>query len=330
MTILNTAELAKLTRLDQVIMWAIASINKANLDPQNTYISDNAGIRAESADYIQWSVTRDDKGSGKFVFTALLPLVGINPFIDRSSLLAKIHSYSPFPATLGVASGIVGYGVAKPIFPTWIDTTERLLAYVAILATKIGKYARATKNTPSYWANIHTEYWADCQYTISQAGSSGQMSISGQMWIDWDKYEAGQSLIKCLNPPISRASAVSCNFPDLAQLWSVAPALIDLSKPAFEIAAIIPSTGENFDGEDLSAESLIDSYYQSTYLERETPQWYLDALSGAGGIGSYTTTVSGSIGNATPQIIESLEICKEQDPELANFGRKPLEQVISK
>jgi hypothetical protein len=329
MTILNTAELSKLTRLDQVLMWAIACINKANLDPKNTYISDNAGIRAESADYIQWSVTRDDKGNGKFVFSALLPLVGINPFIDKTSLLQTIYSYSPFPAVLGVASGIVGYGMPKPAIPIWVDTTERLLAYIAIIATKVGKYARATKKSATEWANIHNEYWADCQYSISQSGTSGQMTISGQMWIDWDKYESGQSLIKCLIPPTARASHVSCNFPDLAQLWSVLPTAVDLNLPAFQIAQIIPSTGVTIQGEDISAEDLIQSYYQTTYLERETPQWYLDALNGVSNNDS-TNNASGSIGNATPQLIESLEICKEQDPELANYGRKPLEQAIGK
>jgi hypothetical protein len=329
MTILNTSELNKLTRLDQVLMWAIASINKANLDPKNTYISDNAGIRAESADYIQWSVTRDDKGNGKFIFTALLPLVGINPFIDKISLLQTIYSYSPFPAVLGIANGITGYGMPKPTIPSWVDTTERLLAYIAIIATKIGKYAKATKKPSIEWANIRNDYWADCQYSISQSGTSGQMSISGQMWIDWDKYEAGQSLIKCLVPPTGRASDLSCNFPNLAQLWNVPPTAVDLNLPPFQIAQIIPSIGVTIEGDETSAENLIESYYQSTYLERETPQWYLDALNGIGNTES-ANNASGSIGNATPQIIESLEICKEQDPELANYGRKPLEQVIGK
>jgi hypothetical protein len=328
MTILNTSELNKLRYLDQILMWAIASINKANLDPQNTYISDNAGIRPESANYINWSVTRDDKGAGKFIFTALLPLVGLNPFIDKVSLFERIYSYSPFPAVLGIPSGIQGYGMPKPLIPSWIDTTERLLAYISIIATKIGKYARATKKTPTQWANIHTEYWADCQYSITQSGTSGQMSISGSLWIDWDNYEAGQSLIKCLAPPAIRASDVSCNFPNLAQLWNIS-APVDLSLPAFQIAQIIPDTGVTIQGEDLSAQDLIDSYYQSTYLERETPQWYLDAINGVINNESINN-VSGSIGNATPQIIESLEICKEQDPELANYGRKPLEQVIGK
>ena len=71
MTIINQSELSKLKYLDQVLMWAIMSINNSNLDSKNNYISDNAGVRAESKDYITWSVAQDDNGAGKFVFSAL-------------------------------------------------------------------------------------------------------------------------------------------------------------------------------------------------------------------------------------------------------------------
>ena len=91
MTVINRDELAQLNTLDQVLLWTIVSINSANLDARNPYIADSAAIRAESADYVRWSVGQDEKGRGLFTFSALLPLVNPQPLQDKASILERIE-----------------------------------------------------------------------------------------------------------------------------------------------------------------------------------------------------------------------------------------------
>jgi hypothetical protein len=317
MTVINQQELDQLTRLDQAIMWAIISINASNLDSRNSYISDNAAIRAESKDYIAWSVTQDDSGNGRFVFSALLPIVNPHPLQDKLSLLERIWSYSPYDPDIKTESGIDGYGYLLPSIPSWADTTERLLAYLCILATKISKYAKKTKGDAAYWSPIYPKYWANCQYTISDTPYGGEMTITGWLSINWASYLQGQSLIRCLNPYAGHANDINCNFPDLAQLWSVAA--VDLDSPVEEIESIIPSTGDTT-STGVSAEDLIDSYSDDNYIDEATPNWYIRSLEIYQDSSTSSSNSDASIGSTTPQTIESLTICKEQDPEIISFS----------
>jgi hypothetical protein len=317
LTVINEAELAELTTLDQVLMWSIVSINASNLDARNNYISDNAAIRAESKDYIQWSITQDDKGKGRFVFSALLPIVNPNPLKDKDSIIQRIWSYSPYDPTLQMETGIMGYGWQLPSLPIWVDTTERLLAYCAILATAISKYARLTKGTAEFWANYSGEYWADCQYSISDSPYGGEMTITGYLTIDWSAYLKGKSLIRCLNPPVGHANNVNCNFPDLRLLWNVPD--VDLALPVESITPIIPSTGNYIVG-GISAEALIDSYSGSYFMDGAVPDWIKDAQDSYQNQSDTVNNKSADVGSITPKLIESLPICKEQDPEMAIFA----------
>lgn len=327
MTVINTDELAQLNTLDQVLLWCIVSIDCANRDSRNPYIADSAAIRAESADYVQWSVTQDDKGGGKFIFSALLPLVNPQPLQDKASILERIWSYSPFEPIQEFDGGITGYGYGIPTLPDWVDTNERLLSYLGILATLITKYARSTKGDEAFWADIKPQYWADVQYKISDSGVGGSMVISGQMSIDWSSYLQGLSLVKCLNPNPLFASDVNCNFPRLDLLWAVAD--VDLTLPPEEVFPLIPATGGFSvfgDSVEVSGEStaggLINSYGQIIFNDDGLPDWYLDALNNPQGA---SFVVSGGVtvgGNTTPQLIESLEVCKEQDPDMADYATK--------
>lgn len=327
MTLLRLDELAQLTTLDQALLWCIVSINAANLDPENSFISDNAAIRAESANYIQWSVTQDDKGQGKFVFTALLPVVNPSPLQDKASLLERIWSYSPFEPQQNFDAGILGYGYGIPVLPDWVDTSERLLAYLGILATLISKYARLTKGDEAFWAPIKPEYWADIQYQISDSAYGGTMTITGQMSIDWNSYLQGLSLVKCLNPYAGHASDINCNFPRLDILWAVPD--VDLALPPGDVTPLIPATGDLsvVDGGRVSntesgAGALINSYNQSFFNDEALPDWYLTAVNQPSGGGGGGTGGSQVLGNATPQLIESLGICKEQDPDMVSYANQ--------
>lgn len=339
MTLLRLDELAQLTTLDQALLWCIVSINDANLDPRNFFISDNAAIRAESANYIQWNVTQDDKGQGKFVFTVLLPLVNPNPLQDKESLLERVWSYSPFEPQQEFDAGIAGYGYGIPVLPAWVDTSERLLAYLGVLAALISRYARLTKGDENFWALIKPEYWADIKYLISDSAYGGTMTITGEMSLDWSSYLQGLSLIKCLNPYSRHASDINCNFPRLDILWAVpdvALAVPDvvLALPPGDFTPLIPAAGDFSVGDagrimqtESSANALINSYVKTKFNDDALPDWYLDAINNPQ---SASLTLSGGttvLGNATPQLIESLTICKEQDPDMISYandlGEKP-------
>jgi hypothetical protein len=336
MTVINESELAQLTHLDQVLMWSIMSINASNLDSRNTYISDNAAIRSESKDFISWSVTRDDKGIGRFVFSALLPLVNPHPLKDKESLLERIWSYSPYDPDLQTEDSVYGYGWQIPTIPLWADTTERLLAHVAIIGAKIAKYARLTKKPEGAWANIHTDYWADCEYVINDSPYGGSMTIAGSLSFNWQSYLNGDSLIKCLNPFIGHASEVSCNFPDLAILWNVPPVspslppVVDIFLPPQSIAVLIPSVGVQVNGEESSARDLIDSYSGGFALDDLLPDWLVDAQDNYQQRADQQRNDSGDIGDKTPKLIESLPVCKEQDPEMTTYINSLAEKIKTK
>ncbi|WP_309733185.1 hypothetical protein [Chamaesiphon sp. OTE_75_metabat_556] len=332
MTIINQSELNQLRYLDQALMWAIMSINNSNLDSRNNYISDNAAVRAESKDYITWSVTQDDNGAGRFVFSALLPIVNPHPLEDKQSILERIWSYSPYDPSMTIDVGMDGYGWPMPDRPTWCDSTERLLAYLAVIASKLTSYRNLTKFTAEELALVHYEYWGECQYIMSDTPYGGTMTIAGYLTIDWNSYLQGKSLIKCLNPYSAHASDINCNFPDLVQLWSVPS--VDLDLPAAEITDLIPSTGEYsvIDGTEVSsqtttADSLIRSYGQTTYIAE-----YANNLFG-GALGTYLSAAdavnntSAGLGSSTPKLIESITTCKEQDPDLASYATTLADKV---
>jgi hypothetical protein len=335
MTVINQAELAELTRLDQALMWAIVSINASNLDSKNNYISDNAAIRAESANYIQWSVTQDDNGHGKFIYTALLPVVNPNPLQDKPSIIERIWSYSPFDPDLKTEPDIVGHGFELPKIPTWANTTERILAYLGILAAQISKYAFMTTGDTAFWANIHPEYWAECQYKISDSAYGGSLILTGTLSINWNSYLEGRSLIKCLNPHPNHASDINCNFPQLALLWDVP--VVDVFSPPIDVLPLIPLTGRLvvteggvvLDGEG-GAGGLIDSYSQSYFNDGEVPSWLSQAIEDPSSSVNQLTGGSQVTGNATPQLIESLPICKEQDPSMVSYATQLGSKVPTK
>ncbi len=333
MTIINQTELGQLSRLDQVLMWSIMSINASNLDSRNNYISDNAAIRAESKDYISWQVIQDDKGHGKFVFSALLPIVNPHPLQDKQSILERVWSYSPFDPSMVMEAGIEGYGWRVDDIPSWIDTTEKVLAYCAVLGSQIIKLAPLIRGSEKFINSIRHDYWASCDYQITDTPYGSQMVISGYLTLDWRKYLDGKSLIRCLNQYVDYASDINCNFPDLATLWATSN--IDLSLPVEELIRLIP-TGDhglaNVTGEANSGESLIDSYNQSYFIDNPVPDWYMDAMHHDPASQNYGQAI-GSVSSAdstAPTIIESLPICKEQDPSVVNYGKSPLSTVLGK
>ncbi len=335
MTVINRTELAQLTRLDQALMWSIVSINNSNLDSKNTFISDNAAIRAESKDYISWSVVQDDKGQGRFVFSALLPIVNPHPLQDKQSIIERIWSYSPYDPQMITQSGIVGYGWRLPTIPSWCNTTERLLAYLAIIATKIVKYASITTFNSDATSTIYSQYWGDCQYQITDTPYGGTMTITGSLTLNWNSYLSGKSLIRCLNPWSEHANDVSCNFPDLAQLWNITA--VDLDLPHQQLLAMVPaaggirlSGGSQIDTNSITADGLINSYSQANFVDEAVPDWYLAALNGYQSQADSRNNTSSSIGNTSPKIIESLTICKEQDPDLASYSLSLADKVSVK
>jgi hypothetical protein len=337
MTVINQSELDQLSRLDEGLIWAIMSITASNLDARNTYISDNAAIRAESKDYVSWQVIQDDKGRGKFTFSALLPIVNPHPLQDKVSILSRVWSYSPYDPSMLVDVGTNDWGWKIPLVPSWVESTEQYLALLAILATKISKYALLTQGTELFIQSIKSEYWGNCQYQITDSPYGSQMIITGYLTIDWHTYINGGSLIRCVQPYSGDASNVNCNFPDLAELWAVPTVDIDL--PPAEILPLVPLGTHGFvlggDREliaESSAEALIDSYNRSNFVEDAVPDWYMnaiDSISDAQQSRSNTSVVNNADA-ATPQIIESLPICKEQDLSIVSYGKSPLATILGK
>lgn len=339
MTVINQAELDELSRLDQVLMWSIISINASNLDARNNYISDNAAIRAESKDYITWQVGQDDNGGGVFSFTALLPIVNPHPLQDKDSILDRVWSYSPYDPNLVTESAISGYGEKLPILPAWIDTTEKLLAFCAVRATNVCKLAPLVRGTEAQINSIRQEYWGNCQYQITDSAYGSQMTITGYLTLDWYKYIGGKSLIRCLNPWSGHASDINCNFPSITELFNIGS--VDLDLPVTELITLIPLGGFAVPsgggvaiivGEDNSAESLIDSYGQNYFIDDALPDWYRDAIDNPPMLAIFVNGIGNTSGSDSqaPKIIESLPICKEQDPAVVNYGKSPLASVLGK
>ena len=339
MTVINQAELDELIRLDQVLMWSIISINASNLDGRNNYISDNAAIRAESADYITWQIVQDEAGNGRFTFTALLPIVNPHPLQHKNSILDRVWSYSPFDPNLLTESGIRGYGQGVGGLPFWIDTTEKLLAHCAVNAAKISKLAPLVRGTEEFINSLRRQYWGSCQYQITDSAYGSQMSITGYLTIDWYKYMGGRSLIACLDPFEDHASDVNCNFPDIVTLFGNA---VDLNLPVERIIPLIPVGAFGFPpgggklaveitAEQNSAEALIDSYGQNYFIDDALPDWYRDIINNPPQLQTFSNGL-GSVSSAdaqAPRIIESLPICKEQDPAVVNYGKSPLAAVLA-
>ena len=340
MTVINQAELDELSRLDQVLMWSIISINASNLDGRNNYISDNAVIRAESRDYIQWSVVQDEQGNGRFVFTALLPIVNPHPLKNKVSIIDRIMSYSPYDPDMLTESGITGYGETMPDLPPWIDTTEKLLAACALRATTVCKLAPLATGTQAFINSIRSQYWGSCQYQITDSAYGSKMMITGYLTLNWHTYLRGKSLIQCLDPIPAHASNINCNFPSIAELFNVPD--INIGLPAPELIDLLPvgdyklPPGGAFGGaisidtEDTSAESLIDAYGQRFFIDDAVPDWYMQESNIETFVMGFTTiTVTGDDAKA-PQLIESLPTCKEQDPSIASYGKSPLISILTK
>jgi hypothetical protein len=337
MTVINVSELSQLSTLDEGLMWSIMSITASNLDPRNNYISDNAAIRAESKDYVSWQLIQDDKGQGKFTFSALLPIVNLHPLQDKPSLLSRIWSYSPYDPSMIVDVGSIGWGWKIPVLPTWLDSTEQLLAVLAVLASKISQYALLTQGTDLFVESVKSEYWGNCQYQITDSPYNSQMIITGYLTIDWDTYLQGGSLIRCLQPYVGHASNVNCNFPDLAELWDLPSVDIDL--PVAEILPLVPLGTHGFTNgggrimlAESSAEALIDSYNQFTFNYDAVPDWYRNAIDDneESQQNRSKTPVVNNPDAETPQIIESLPICKEQDASIVSYGKSPLATILGK
>jgi hypothetical protein len=340
MTVINQAELDELIRLDQVLMWSIISINASNLDARNNYISDNAAIRAESKDYITWQVGQDENGNGQFTFTALLPIVNPHPLQDKQSILDRVWSYSPYDPDMLTESGITGYGEGVSGLPSWIDTTEKLLAFCAVRATTVCKLAPLVRGNLAALSEIKRQYWGSCQYQITDSAYGSQMTITGYLTMNWASYIGGKSLIRCLDPIPRHASDVSCNFPSITELFNIAA--IDLTLPVADLIPLIPAGDYGFPpggklppqivGDPfVSAEQLIDSYGQNYFIDDALPDWYKDAIDNPPQLQTFLTgigNVSSSDAQA-PRIIESLPICKEQDPAVVNYGKSPLAAVLA-
>ncbi len=338
MTVINQSELDELIRLDQVLMWSIMSINASNLDPRNNNISDNAAIRAESRDYIRWDVVQDEAGNGRFMFTALLPINNPHPLKDKVSILDRVWSYSPFDPDMQTEAGISGYGQGVGSIPIWVNTTEKLLALCAVKATIISKLAPLVRGTAEFISEIRSNLWGSCQYQITDSAYGSQMTITGYLTIDWAKYLRGKSLIKCLDPFVGHASDINCNFPDMATLFG---GTVDLELPIEDLIPLVPAGdfkipvsgggAVEIAGELNSAEGLIDSYSQNYFIDDALPDWYRDAINNppqlqiGDGLGSVSSADS-----KAPKLIESLPVCKEQDPSVVNYGRSPLAAVLGK
>lgn len=147
MTQINTTEYAKLTTLDQGIMWAIVSLHAANTDYRNNNYDQNAAVRqGTAATLCNWEVSQDDNGVGRFGFSFVAPLVDRNPFAADADVLERVKSYSVFLLEdMPTDEPLTAKGLPLPELPEWITTMEQLLAYLCRIAATVS-HAIATVN----------------------------------------------------------------------------------------------------------------------------------------------------------------------------------------
>jgi hypothetical protein len=143
MTKINTNELNQIEYVDQALMWAVISLRAANHHPDNYQLSDNAAVRAESIDYLDWSVVQDDQGEGQFIFTGLFPIRNVNPLLEQESIIQCVRDYTGFqlPAQL-ITYPTGGQGLSLPMIPGYVNTLEKLVVWLCQLVEGVNRYIK--------------------------------------------------------------------------------------------------------------------------------------------------------------------------------------------
>jgi hypothetical protein len=143
MTKINTNELNQIQYVDQALMWAVISLRAANHHVDNYQLSDNAAVRAESIDYLEWAVVQDDQGEGQFIFTALFPIRNVNPLLEQQSIIQCVKDYTGFqlPAQL-ITYPTGGQGLLLPTIPTYVNTLEKLVVWLCQLVEGVNRYIK--------------------------------------------------------------------------------------------------------------------------------------------------------------------------------------------
>jgi hypothetical protein len=137
MTKINYAEYDVLNSFDQALVWSIVTLAEANRSPDNSDLLDNQTVRPEAIEFVTWQVQLDEKGDPYMSFSATFPMVDHNPLAASAGLPTKIPNYTnyqPAPEPMIVPDG---RGLPKPPIPAEINTLERLLCWLCLIANQL-------------------------------------------------------------------------------------------------------------------------------------------------------------------------------------------------
>jgi hypothetical protein len=265
-TQINRDELSRLKTLDQAIVWAVLTLDRSNQDARNSWYNDNAAVRQEVAkDLVKWSITQDPAtGEGVLAFTALSPLLDLEPMQTLQDVGQLIKSYSFFALMDQVVEEPVsdkGFPVAE--LPDWVESLEQALYYWVRIAEAVGRMIR--------YANL-----------------------------------ASQQPV----PPTD-------------------PVTLDLSGPVPILLNLLTDLAT-----EGSAEGTISQFEVGTPIYQGFTPWIQDIFDNliptgaSSGITSVDQIAPGD--GYQPKGIETLPVCKEQDPSVVAFNANSLAELLSK
>jgi hypothetical protein len=186
MTKINQAEYDQLQTLDQALIWSIVTLAKANRSPDNIALDGNsyASIRPEAIDLVNCKFMLDGDGEPFFSFSATFPLLDNNPLDSSPSIVSKIPNYTdyqPLPEPLSLPTNSPGF--PRPDIPPTIDTLERLVCWLGLIAYQLGDFIKYCNLLQRRQATDSPIYMIDSRgltYEKSQPVSAiGSLSGSG-------------------------------------------------------------------------------------------------------------------------------------------------------
>jgi hypothetical protein len=269
MTSINTDQLAQIEYVDQALVWAIVTLQKANKHPENLQLSDNAAIRQESRDFCNWNITRNSEGVGTFFYSAILPIVNPDPLMDRESIIQCIASYTSFLVPDNeVTYPTDGKGMRLPPIPAYVNTLEKLVYWLVRLVEIV--------NQIIVYANK----------LIAQ-----KQSLEGGLDV---VYDAGTGFI----------------------------ATPEIITSGFLIEGV---------GNENTAEGIIAQFDGNDDDGRGVPDWYMQGI----GLSFYeikyaSEPINLGGGNDKGKRVETLPVCKEQDPNVTAYGENNLYDILTK
>jgi hypothetical protein len=142
MTVINIAQYEQLQSLDQALVWAVVSLQAANRDVNNPDLinANYPDIRPEASTLVSWNTQLDSAGQPYLTYSATFPLLDSGP-LESAPLIAGVTAYSFFdPPPQRLTIPATGQGMPAPPIPIEVDTLEKLVAWLSLIAYQLSEY----------------------------------------------------------------------------------------------------------------------------------------------------------------------------------------------